>query len=77
MSDFSVGLNLLDDFDMRNLQIETLGKQVFYGCESLGKTNGLMLPKSVNKGKIIRNFHEETNTKTYDFQFIKHDFDYF
>ena len=32
--------------------------------------DGLMLPKSVNKGKIIRNFHEETNTKTYDFQFI-------
>lgn len=38
---------LLDDFDMRNLQIETLGKQVFYECESLGKTNGLMLPKSL------------------------------
>ena len=32
--------------------------------------DGLMLPKSVNKGKIIRTFHEETNTKTYDFQFI-------
>ena len=31
--------------------------------------DGLMLPKSVNKGKIIRNFHQETNTKTYDFQF--------
>ena len=32
--------------------------------------DGLMLPKSVSKGKIIRTFHEETNTKTYDFQFI-------
>ena len=32
--------------------------------------DGLMLPKSVNKGKIIRTFHEETNTKTYVFQFI-------
>ena len=31
--------------------------------------DGLMLPKSVNKGKIIRNLHEETGVKTYDFQF--------
>ena len=32
--------------------------------------DGLMLPKSVNKGKIIRNMHEgDTGIKTYDFQF--------
>lgn len=31
--------------------------------------DGLMLPKSVTTGKIIRNYHEETGVKTYDFQF--------
>lgn len=31
--------------------------------------DGLMLPKSVEKGKIIRNIHEDTGVKTYDFQF--------
>lgn len=31
--------------------------------------DGLMLPKSVNSGKIIRNVHEDTGIKTYDFQF--------
>ncbi len=31
--------------------------------------DGLMLPKSVEKGKIIRNVHEDTGVKTYDFQF--------
>lgn len=32
--------------------------------------DGLMLPKSVTSGKIIRNLHEETTgIKTYDFQF--------
>ena len=30
---------------------------------------GILLPKNVTSGKIIRNYNEETNVKSYDFQF--------
>ena len=29
----------------------------------------ILLPKNVTSGKIIRNYNEETNVKSYDFQF--------
>ena len=41
--------------------------EIFTGL--LDDEDGLMLPKSVTTGKIIRNYHEETGMKTYDFQF--------
>ncbi len=41
--------------------------EIFTGL--LDDEDGLMLPKSVTTGKIIRNYHEETGVKTYDFQF--------
>ncbi len=41
--------------------------EIFTGL--LDDEDGLMLPKSVTTGKIIRNYHEETGLKTYDFQF--------